>query len=167
MAKRTRSIGSQRRELVLKAREAALSAIKIFNDPLITFKSEAYIVMMVIAWTYMLHAFYRSKGIDYRYFDQGAKRKRYHRTKQGAFKHWELERCLNEPKSPLDRDTANNLRFLIGLRHEIEHQMTKSLDSFLSGRYQACALNFNAYLKQLFGTRFGLDQHLMYTACSS
>jgi len=38
-------------------------------------------------------------------------------------------------------DAANNLRFLIGLRHEIEHQMTMSLDNFLSARYQACALD--------------------------
>ena len=58
---------------------------------------------------------------------------------------------------PLDRDTANNLRFLIGLRHEIEHQMTRSLDAYLSGRYQACALNYNDYLKKLFGKRLGID----------
>ena len=45
--------------------------------------------------------------------------------------------------SPIDKNTANNLKFLIGLRHEIEHQMTLSLDDYLSGRYQACILNYN------------------------
>lgn len=160
---RKRSIGSVKNELVGKSREAALAAIKIFNDPLLNFKSETYIVLMVIAWTYLLHAYYRSKNIDYRYYRQGPKRKIYDRTRHGSYKYWELERCINEKKCPLDSFTANNLRFLIGLRHEIEHQMTRSLDNFLSGRYQACALNYNEFLKDLFGERFGIDEHLTYS----
>jgi hypothetical protein len=134
VAKRKRSIGSLRTELISKSREAALSAIRIFNDPQVGFKSETFIVLMVIAWTYMLHAYYRSKDVEYRYFKQGPKRRVFDRTKHGAFKYWGLERCLNEEKSPIDKDAANNLRFLIGLRHEIEHQMTRALDNFLSGR---------------------------------
>jgi len=35
------------------------------------------------------------------------------------------------------RDSANNLRFLIGIRHEIEHQMTFRLDNNLSAKFQA------------------------------
>jgi hypothetical protein len=163
MGKRRRSIGSFRRELVLKSREAALTAIRVFNDPQVSFKSETFIVLMVVAWTYLLHAYYRGKRIEHRYFKQGPKRRIFDRTKHGAYKYWELERCLNESLCPVDRDAANNLRFLIGLRHEIEHQMTRSLDSFLSGRYQACALNYNEYLKKLFGQRLGIDQQLAYS----
>jgi hypothetical protein len=118
---------------------------------------------MVIAWTYLLHAHFRSTRIEYRYYKQGPKRRIFDRTKKGAFKHWELERCLNDTASPVDRDAANNLRFLIGLRHEIEHQMTWSLDSYLSGRYQACAINYNDYLKKLFGKRYGIDEQLTYS----
>lgn len=163
MPKRNRTIGSVKLELVTKSREAALCAIRTFNDPQVQFKSETFIVLMVIAWTYLLHAHYRSKRIEYRYFESGEKRRRFDRTKHGAFKYWELERCLNEKLSPIDKDTANNLRFLIGLRHEIEHQMTRSLDAWLSGRYQACALNYNAYLKKLFGARHGLDKLLTFS----
>ena len=50
--------------------------------------------------------------------------------------------------------------FLIGLRNQIEHRKANGLDSYLSARYQACALNFNYYLKKLHGKRFGLDQNL-------
>lgn len=158
-----RRVWSIRKELLAKSRESALAAIKLFNDPLVTFKSESYIVLMVIAWTYLLHAYYRSKQIDYRYYTRGKKRKKYDRTKRGAYKYWELERCLNDAASPVENDAANNLRFLIGLRHEIEHQMTKQLDNYLSGRYQACAMNYNAHLKTLFGTASGLDEHLAYS----
>ena len=147
----------------MKSREAALTAIRVFNDPQVSFKSETFIVLMMIAWTYLLHAYYRGKRVEYRYYRQGPKRRVFDRTKHGAYKHWELDRCLNDHRSPLDRDTANNLRFLIGLRHEIEHQMTRSLDAYLSGRYQACALNYNDYIKKLFGKRLGIDQQLAYS----
>ncbi len=163
MGMRKRRVGSIRRELISKSREAALTAIRVFNDPEVKFKSETYIVLMVIAWTYLMHAYYRSKGYEYRYFRQGPKRRIFDKTKHGAFKYWELERCLNEKQSPIDRDTANNLRFLIGLRHEIEHQLTHSLDEYLSGRYQACAVNYNDYLKELFGNRYGIDSQLTYS----
>ncbi len=32
---------------------------------------------------------------------------------------------LMKNQSPLDNGTANNLRFLIGIRHEIEHQKNR------------------------------------------
>ena len=147
----------------MKSRESALTAIRVFNDPQVSFKSETFIVLMIIAWTYLLHAFYRGKKVEYRYFKQGPKRRMFDRTKRGAYKYWELERCLNDSRSPIDRDTANNLRFLIGLRHEIEHQMTRSLDAYLSGRYQACALNYNHYLKSLFGEGLGIDSQVAYS----
>lgn len=156
-------VGSFSLELLAKSREAALCAIRVFNDPSVTFKSETFIVLMNIAWTYMLHAYYRRKSVEYRYFTKVGKRRSFDRTKTGAYKYWELERCLNDKSCPIDKDAANNLRFLIKLRHEIEHQMTRSLDGYLSGRYQACALNYNEYIKKLFGKRFGLDSYLTYS----
>ena len=45
MAKRR--IGSIKYALISKSKEAALSAVKIFNDPLIKFKSETFIVLMI------------------------------------------------------------------------------------------------------------------------
>lgn len=118
---------------------------------------------MVVAWTYLFHAYYRREKVEYRYFEQRQKRKRFQYTKHGAVKCWELERCLDDKRSPLDKHTSNNLRFLIGLRHEIEHQMTLRLDEYLTGRYQACCLNYNAYVKKLFGDKFGIDRHLGYS----
>jgi len=158
--KRIRRIGSVKQELLKKSRESALAAVQIFNNPNISFKSEIYIVLMHIAWTYLLHAYYRSKGIDYRYWDLKNKRRRFDRTKNGAYKFWELERCLNNEHSPIDKDTANNLRFLIGIRHEIEHQMTSRIDDTLSAKFQACCLNYNEYIKKLFGVKNGIDKQL-------
>lgn len=161
--RRDRRTFSVTRELLTKSREAALAAVQIFNSPLITFKSEIFIVLMNIAWTYLLHAHYRKHKIEYRYYKQNQQRRIFDKTKSGAYKHWELERCLNDPQSPVDRDTANNLRFLIGIRHEIEHQMTCKIDNTLSAKFQACCLNFNEYVQKLFGEQYGIDKHLAFS----
>ncbi len=161
--KRTRRVGSVKSELVKKSREASLSAVQIFNNPNISFKAEAYIVLMVIAWTYLMHAYYRSQGVEYRYFTMTGERKKFDKTPRGAHRHWDLQRCITEAQSPLDNFTTKNLMFLIGLRHEIEHQMTSRIDDLLSARFQACCLNFNTYVKQLFGDNHGIDKHLSFS----
>lgn len=163
--KRKRRIASVADALIFKSREAALAAVQIFNNPQITFKSEIFIVIMCIAWTYLLHAYYRKNKIKYIYFNQSiiGKRKRYLRTKTGGFKHWELEQCLNYIYTPIDKDTANNLKFLILLRHEIEHQMTTKIDKYLSARFEACCLNYNFYIKQLFGDDKGIEKYLYFS----
>lgn len=157
---RIRRVSSVKEELLKKSREAALAAVQIFNNPNVTFKSETYIVLMIIAWTYLLHAYFRTKKIDYRYFTQGVKRKLYDRTKNGAFKYWELERCLNDQKCPLAPEVIQNLKFLIGLRHEIEHQMTTRIDDLLSARFQACCINYHEVVVTLFGVKYGIAKHL-------
>jgi len=150
-------------ELLLKSREAALAAVQIFNTPQITFKSEIFIVLMNVAWTYLLHAYYQKRGIDYRHWTKIGGKTRLQRTKRGAIRYWELEKCLESKVVPIDRDSSNNLKFLIGIRHEIEHQMTRRIDQTLSAKFQACCLNYNTYIKKLFGKRTGIDRHLALT----
>jgi hypothetical protein len=155
-----RRLFSEKVDLLLKSREAALSAVQIYNNPLVTFKTESFIVLFIIAWTYLLHAYYRSEGIDYRYYVIPKKRKRFVRNPDGSTKYWDLKECISKAQCPLDRNTSNNLKFLIGLRNQIEHKKASGLDSYLSARYQACALNYNYYLKELFGLKYSLDNNL-------
>ncbi|MCG8014897.1 MAG: DUF3644 domain-containing protein [Candidatus Thiodiazotropha sp. 'RUGA'] len=163
MTKRNRKVGSIKTELLTKSRESMLAAVQIFNNPNILFKSETFIVLSIISWTYMLHAYYRSKKIEYRYYEMHGTRKRFDKTKRGAFKYWELERCLNDNTCPIDNVAKSNLKFLIGLRHEIEHQMTTRIDDYLSARFQACCLNYNHYIKKLFERKLGIDKHLSFS----
>ena len=163
MPKRSRKVGSIKTELLTKSREAMLTAVQIFNNPNIQFKSESYIVLANIAWTYLLHAYFRSNKIEYRYFEQHGQRKKFDKTKKGAHKYWELERCLNDDNCPIDNVAKSNLKFLIGLRHEIEHQMTTRIDNYLSARFQACCLNYNESIKSLFDEKLGIDKHLSFS----
>jgi hypothetical protein len=160
IGKRVRRIHSVTDELLIKSREAILSAVQIFNNPLIRFKSEQFVVLSVISWTYLLHAYYRQQKVDYRYFKLKGSRKYYDKTKNGAFKYWELEKCVKDPRSPLDGDVKNNLLFLIGIRHEIEHKLTTRIDDKLSAKFQAACVNYNDCVKRNFGERFGIDRYL-------
>lgn len=149
--------------LLAQSQDAALSGVQVFNNPLINFKSETFIVLMNIAWTYLLHAYYRRRGVEYRYFQRQGGRRRFQRTDDGSFVYWDLRKCVTATESPLDNETLKNLQFLIGLRDEITHHMSPVLDQYVSARYQACCLNYNRYLKELFGERYGIDQHLGYS----
>ena len=144
-------------ELLIKAREAMLHAVQGFNNPRAYFKSEVFIVTAVIAWTYLMHAHLKRLGVDYRYRDAAGE---ILKTRRGAEKRWELEHCLGSEHCPLDAPTKANLRFLTEIRHEIEHQMTRRIDDFISAKLQACCLNFDAALKSMFGAEYGLDREL-------
>jgi len=94
--------GSQRYELLRKSKEAALSAVQTFNNPQILFKSEIFVVISVISWTYLLHAYYKSKKIDFRYKTTEKNRTRYSKTKEGSYKYWELSTCIHHIECPLE-----------------------------------------------------------------
>ena len=157
-------VGSIKNELAIKSREAMLSAVEIYNNPNIQFKSETFIILAIIAWTYLLHSYYRSKHIDYTYHkinDKG--RKKYDKTNYGARKYWELERCLNYDECPLDNSVKENLKFLIGIRHEIEHQMTTKIDDALSAKFQACCINYNEAAITLLGKQYQISHQLSFS----
>jgi len=144
-------------ELLIKAREAMIAAVHTFNGAGLTFRSELFIVTCIIAWTYLFHAWYRREGIEYRYQNSdGSIRK----TRNGADCHWDLSKCLNHNKCPISKGTKENLRFLVELRNEIEHRSTNRIDEAISAKLQACCLNFNNLIKELFGRQYGLERRL-------
>lgn len=147
-------------ELLVKAREAMLHAVQGFNNPRAYFKSETFIVVAVIAFTYLLHWHYRRTGVDIRYRRTANGVETVLKTRHGADKHWELEACLDYSECPLDTPTIANLRFLITIRHEIEHQLTSRIDDAISAKLQACCLNFNRAIKEVAGAQHGLDRDL-------
>lgn len=139
-------------ELLIKAREAMIAAVHTFNGAGLTFRAELFVVTSVIAWTYLLHAWFKREGIDYRYTGE--------KTKTGTDKYWELGQCLKQGKCPAKGNVAKNLEFLLELRHEIEHRSTNRIDDAVGAKLQACCINFNDILKAEFGAQFGLEKRL-------
>ena len=50
-------------EHLQKARDSALLAVEVYNKPAVSFKSSAYITLMVIAWTALFHAVFFKRKI--------------------------------------------------------------------------------------------------------
>ena len=83
---RQRRLKSVKDELVKKSREALLAAVQVYNSPQITFKAESFITLSIVGWTYLLHAYYRSKNICYRYYRYEGKKKIFVKTLFSVFK---------------------------------------------------------------------------------
>jgi hypothetical protein len=144
-------------ELLVKAREAMIAAVHVFNGAGITFRSELFIVTAIISWTYLLHAWYRKQEIDYRHKNRdGVVLK----TSSGEDRYWDLAKCLSADKCPLDKAVKLNLEFLLELRHEVEHRSTNRIDEAVSAKLQACCINFNDSIKTMFGVRYAVERQL-------
>lgn len=143
-------------ELLLKSREAMIAAVHTFNSVGLTFKAELFIVTAIISWTYLMHAWFKREGVEYRHMKNEVAQT----TKEGADKYLELGALLRHPKSPIGAGAKRNLEILLELRHEIEHRSTSRIDTALSAKLQACCINFNDAIKEWFGAQCGLESRL-------
>jgi len=147
------------REALTKARDSALLAVEVYNKPAVTFKSAAYITLMVIAWTALFHAVFFRRGTKPYY------RKSPHRydRRDGDYRHWDLDECLRQYYGD---DTQNpvrkNLEFFIPLRNRIEHRSLPQLDPTIFGECQAMLLNFDEFIELEFGPKWCIRQCLSF-----
>ena len=105
-----------------KARESAILAVGTYNRPGTVFRSGAYIVLMVIAWSSLLHAIFLRKRV--RPFYTRVKEGRYVRYEKvdGDYKAWDLKECVKQFYKDHHPPVRRNLEFFIGLRNKIEHR---------------------------------------------
>lgn len=143
-------------KLILKAKESALLALDIYNRPATTFKSEGYIVMIIIAWTSLLHAIFQKNKIDYFYKENDGSFK----IIDDDYKAWELSECIKQHFGETDDAVVSNLKFLIGLRNKIEHRYVPTIDGMVVGECQAALLNFDDLITQEFGEYFALKDYI-------
>lgn len=143
--------------LLRKARESALLALQIYNNPMTTFRTEGFSVMMVIAWTALFHAIFEKQGKAYYYVDTSSGKPK---EVDGDLKAWELSECLARFYGGNTSPIAKNLEFFIRLRNKIEHRFVPEIDPVVAGHCQAALLNFDELLVSEFGTYFALRESL-------
>ncbi len=143
-------------KLIIKARESALLALDIYNRPATSFKSEGYIVIIVISWTSLLHAIFQKQNIDYYYKEKDGSKK----IIDGDEKAWELSECLKQYYGDNETPITLNLKFLIGLRNKIEHRYVPTIDMQVVGECQAALLNFDDLITTEFGEYYALKEYL-------
>ena len=142
--------------LVTKAQQSAILALDIYNRPGTVFRTEAFIVLMVIAWTALFHAIFEKRMISYFYEDDEGNVK----TVDGDEKAWEIGSCMKEYYGFANPPARQNLNFMIKLRNRIEHRFAPEIDPYVGGECQAMLLNFDELLVEEFGERFALQEYL-------
>jgi hypothetical protein len=134
-------------ERMIRAREAMILAVQIFNSAALSFKTEVFAMLANVAWTYLLHEFYARKGVEL-VDDDGR---------------WLLlSQMVERGDCPLSNGVRNNLRALKIIRDDVEHKLLGKSDRKWQGLIQACCLNFDKALCELFDSRLTLANELAF-----
>src|SRR6056297_2036497 len=130
------------RSILESSIDSALLAVEVYNKPRTTFRSEAFITLMVIAWTRLFHAHFNSKIGDKYYYK---KRNGRYELVDGERKSWELATCIKK-QDKLSSAARKNLEFFIKLRNKIEHRHIdrREVDTLIFGECQALLFNYES-----------------------
>ncbi len=134
-------------ERLIRSREAMILAVQIFNSPALNFKTEVFSVLANIAWTYLLHEYYERQNISIVGND-------------GKF--LSLSQMISRHDCPLSAGMKNNLQSLKEIRDEVEHKLLRRGDLIWQGKFQACCLNFDNFIRKNFGESLSLAGDLSF-----
>ena len=134
-------------ERLIRAREAMILAVQIFNGAVFRFKTEVFSVLANISWTYLLHEYYSRRKV---------------KIVQKDGRSLLLSQMVERADCPLSDGVKNNLRSLKIIRDEVEHKLLGKGDVKWLGLFQACCLNFDEAMCQLFGERLTLAHELSF-----
>lgn len=143
---------------IRKAVEIFKTAVLVYNNNTLSTRSETFIVLSIIAWTYLLHARLIGEGVTPVYRDAGGAPV----LVDGQEKLWELTKCVEQPEAGLASGEKANLKYLIAIRNAIEHRSAEEINDALQGKIQANALNFLKYTKEKFGTKYDFSHELAF-----
>lgn len=134
-------------ERLIRAREATLLAVQIFNNPTTKFRAEVFAMLIIVAWTYLLHEHYARKKIE---------------IQRTNGKYISLREMLKRNDIPLNPGVVKNIEAIIDIRNQVEHSLFGRNDVNWLSKFQACCLNFDNAIRKLFGDKLSLASDLKF-----
>jgi Protein of unknown function (DUF3644) len=134
-------------ERLIRSREAMILAVQVFNSPAMCFKTEVFAMLANVAWTYLLHEYFERK-----------KFKVVNKNGMSLL----LSEMIERHDCPLSKGMKNNLRAIKVLRDDVEHKLLGRADTKWLGLFQACCLNFDKAMCELFGKELSLSHELSF-----
>jgi hypothetical protein len=134
-------------ERLIRSREAMILAVHVFNSPSFCFKTELFVVLANIAWTYLLHEYYRQQNVPIIAEDGRSLL---------------LSQMIARQDCPLSLGIKNNVSAIRAIRDEVEHLLLRRSDMKWIPLFQACCLNFDKTLVQFFGENVSLRKALSF-----
>jgi hypothetical protein len=135
-------------EKLIRAREAMILAVQVFNSPGLRFKTEVFTMLANVAWTHLMHEYYTRKTPVAIVNADGFSKP--------------LSELIERGDSPLAEGIKHNLRALKILRDKVEHHLLGQADLQWLGLFQACCLNFEKTICSMFGAHMSLASELAF-----
>jgi hypothetical protein len=135
-------------ERLVRAREAMILAVELFNTPRIAFKTGVFSMLTNVAWTYLLHEYYESKTVPI--------------INKDGFSLL-LSQMIARDDCPLSKACKQNLVALKEIRDIVEHRTIGPFDHKWLPLFQSTCLNFERALTELFGPRLTLGHELGFS----
>lgn len=132
-------------EKLIRAREAMILAVSVFNSASYRFKTEVFSVLANIAWCYLMHDYYERKDVKPTNPDGTT---------------WALGHMLGKGDCPLSTGIKSNLKAVKAIRDEVEHRLFGRSDGNWLAIFQACCLNFDKTIVEWHGERVSLQNDL-------
>lgn len=131
-----------------QARASCLEALRVWNDPINTFRTAAFSLLFVTAWNSIAIAVLQRDGSEWR--------------KPGDAGHSLNTNDLASRAFPgaVYRGVRENLAFWVDLRNAVAHQHLPALDVTVIPWAQAGLLNTENVLTDIFGAEFALAERL-------
>lgn len=141
--------------------DSALLAVEVYNKPRTTFRSEAFISLMIMAWTRLFLAYFNNTIGD-KYYDKKPNGR--YEVIDGERKSWALSTCIKKYRR-LSGPVKTNLEFFIKLRNKIEHRHIdrREVDTLIFGECQSLLFNFENQLVEFFGDYYSINEALVYS----
>lgn len=134
-------------ERLIRAREAMILAVQVFNSAALKFKTEVFTILANVAWTYLMHEYYLRNNVAI--------------VNEHGYT-ISLSEMIVRPDCPLKDGIKNNLNALKILRDKVEHHLLGKADLKWLGIFQACCLNFDQTMCELFGRKLTLATDLSF-----
>lgn len=132
---------------LVRAREAMMAAVELFNNPNMCFRIEMFCVLANIAWTYLFQ-------------------EKLEQTKPGSSKRHDgksksLDEMVRAADCPItNKAVCENIKKIINIRDKVEHTLFAGGDEKFGALFQSNCLNFDHYLTEWFGKNLTLSNNL-------
>lgn len=138
---------------LLHARNSVLAALRVWNDPTATFKTETFALLFATGWNGLALAILQQAGKEWRIVDQGGG----FAVINGRERTLEiLDAIASALPGPEVQGIRENVRYWVELRNQVAHRHLPALDALAIPYAQAGLLNFENVLV----THFGRDHQL-------
>jgi len=140
------------------SRDEALLAVDLYNQPSRARRLEGFFVHMHLAWLYLFQAQYQRDGLGYFY----RKPNGHYEKVDGERKTWDLAQFVRTGWLAENEPVRKNLELTIALRNKIEHRFEDSTALATAGYAQALLVNYDAELRDRFGSEHSLGESLRF-----